>query len=375
MSAETPSDVVDARRWGLRARRAAVVLALAAMALSGVSGGGVRRSFLARRTIRHDPAAGYSCYVMGDPADVVRLTRPGLVLEGGGTDIDESFRWMIGRSGGGDFVVIRTTGRDAYNSYIYNLAAPCGARPDSVTTLVIASKAAASHPFVVSTVRNAEALWIAGGDQSKHVAWWHGTPVAAAVDELAARGVPVGGTSSGLAVMGQYVYSAEADLPKAERLLSSEVLRDPFHPRVTLRRDVLRLPLLRDALLEPHFLQESRHGRMATFLARIAAGGGGGGREVRGLGIDRATALLVEADGRARVITGPGHPFGRATFFRMTVPAKVCRPGEPLTVGGIAIAEFGPGATLDLKDWGSRGGAGYLLSVDAGSPRMRRIVR
>jgi cyanophycinase len=44
---------------------------------------------------------------------VVTPTLLGLVLEGGGTDIDESYRWMIERSGGGDFLVIRTSGTDA----------------------------------------------------------------------------------------------------------------------------------------------------------------------------------------------------------------------------------------------------------------------
>lgn len=40
---------------------------------------------------------------------------------GGGTDVDAAFKWMIERSGGGNFVVIRTAGTDAYNPYIYNL--------------------------------------------------------------------------------------------------------------------------------------------------------------------------------------------------------------------------------------------------------------
>jgi hypothetical protein len=34
---------------------------------------------------------------------------------GGGTDVDAAFQWMCQRSGGGDFLVIRATGTDAYN--------------------------------------------------------------------------------------------------------------------------------------------------------------------------------------------------------------------------------------------------------------------
>lgn len=40
---------------------------------------------------------------------------------GGSTDVDEAFRWMIHLSGGGDFLVIRASGTDAYNDYIYSM--------------------------------------------------------------------------------------------------------------------------------------------------------------------------------------------------------------------------------------------------------------
>ena len=76
----------------------------------------------------------------------------------GGTDVDAAFRWMIGKAGGGDFVVIRATGTDAYNPYIYGLGTV-----DSVETVIIKNRAAASDAFVMDKIRNAEALFIAGG--------------------------------------------------------------------------------------------------------------------------------------------------------------------------------------------------------------------
>jgi cyanophycinase-like exopeptidase len=144
----------------------------------------------------------YQYHVVGNPDDVRTRTRPGLVLEGGGRDIDESFLWMIERSGGGDFVVIRATGTDAYNPYIAGMRTPGGLKADSVATLIIPSREAAFDPFVIETIRNAEALWIAGGDQAHYVIHWKGTPVIDAIHAVIARGAPVGGTSSGLAVMG-----------------------------------------------------------------------------------------------------------------------------------------------------------------------------
>ncbi len=92
------------------------------------------------------PPVPYEYYLTGSAADVSPVTTPGTVLMGGGTDVDEAFRWQIARSGGGDFVVIRATGKNGYNKYIDRLGAV-----DSVETLVIPSVQAANDPFVSIT--------------------------------------------------------------------------------------------------------------------------------------------------------------------------------------------------------------------------------
>ena len=338
----------------------AVCAALAAVAAGHRAG----RSFLARRLVLGGEAAGYRYDLVGNPADVRPATRPGLVLEGGGTDIDEALLWMIDRSGGGDFLVLRTSGTDAYNDDVFDMTTPRGRRADSVATLIVASRAASVDPFVARTIRSAEALWIAGGDQALHVARWRGTPVADAIHDLVTRGVPVGGTSSGLAVMGEYAYTSEADGPEEPHLTSTQALRDPHHPRVTVRGDFLHLPFLGGVILEPHFLQESRYGRMAVFLGRIAAEGRV--REARGIGIDRRTALLVEPDGSGRVITRPEHPFGKVVLFRRVAPTAVVGPGRGPGAADIEVEEFGPGDRVDLLRWGGTGGVAYRLSIEGG---------
>ena len=111
---------------------------------------------------------------------------------------------MCQRSGNGDFLVIRATGTDAYNPYIQQL---CPGE-NSVATLIIPNLSAASDPFVAATIRNAEALWIAGGDQSDYINFWKGTPVQVAINDVIARGAPIGGTSAGMNVLTQFLYSA-----------------------------------------------------------------------------------------------------------------------------------------------------------------------
>ena len=135
----------------------------------------------------------YKYYAVGDTKDVAlpRPAYPTLVLMGGGPDVDDAFKWMIRKGGGGNVVVIRASGTDAYNPYIFAMG---GAR--SVETLVLPSRAAASDPFVLERVRGAEALFIAGGDQSDYLRFWKDTPLETALQELANRNVPLGGTSA-----------------------------------------------------------------------------------------------------------------------------------------------------------------------------------
>src|SRR5690349_22257480 len=131
-------------------------------------------------------AKQYSYFRVGNTNDVTTPTTGGTVLMGGGTDVDAAFQWMCGRSGNGDFLVIRATGTDAYNPYIQQL---CPSE-NSVATLIIPNNAAANDPFVAATIRNAEAIWIAGGDQSNYINYWTGTPVQSNLNDAIARGVP-----------------------------------------------------------------------------------------------------------------------------------------------------------------------------------------
>jgi len=52
--------------------------------------------------------------IIGDTAEVRTRTKTGVVLMGGGKDVDAAFKWMIGKSGGGNVVIIRASGTNAF---------------------------------------------------------------------------------------------------------------------------------------------------------------------------------------------------------------------------------------------------------------------
>ena len=305
---------------------------------------------------RTSAAQGYEHFIVGNPADVTRATSGLTVLHGGGSDIDEIFTRMGAAAGGGDFVVIRASGTDAYNPYIYEL---CGC--DSVETIVFKNRQAAFDPFVIGRIRQAEAVWIAGGDQSNYVKFWKNTPIETEINALAARPAPIGGLSAGTAIMGEFVYSAMS----ASSLTSSEGLADPFHRDLTLDRDFLRLPQLDGLITDQHLEERDRMGRTVAFLARLVHDGWTA--DGKAVAADRETALHVNpTDGTAEVLSEPHHQTPYVYFLRAPGPPEVCRPKTPLTYRNVTVYRIGPGGTFDLRAWAGSGGISYTLTAEAG---------
>jgi cyanophycinase len=301
-------------------------------------------------------APGYSSFIVGNPADVVRPTTGLWVMQGGGTDVDENFVRMGAASGGGDFVVIRFGGTDAYNQYILDL---CGC--DSVETIVFKNKNASTDPVVINKIRNAEALFIAGGDQSNYVNLWKNTPIEDAINFVASKPAPIGGTSAGMAVMSQFINSANAKFT----LTSTMALANPFDPNLVLDRDFLALSGLQGIITDQHLIERDRIGRTMAFMARIVANGWT--NDAKAIAADRETTAIVNpANNTIEVIATSDHPTPYVYFMRRSGPAEICQPGVPLTYRNVTIYRIGPGGSFDLDNWHGSGGIAYTLSAEAG---------
>jgi len=308
------------------------------------------------------PNAGFRHYLVGNPADVVRSTSGLLVPQGGGDDVDANYVRMGEAAGGGDFVVLRASGDDDYNEYIFGLC-----HCDSVETIVFESREAAFDLGVVEAIRNAEAIFIGGGDQSNYVRYWKGTPVEDAINFVAAKPAPIGGTSAGMAIMGEFSYSAMSP----ESLTSEVALADPYAADVTLERDFLVLPGLRGVLTDQHLWERDRIGRTVALMARLVQDGWA--TQARAIAADRETAVHIDpVTGTAQVFATADHPTPYAYFMRTTHTPERCQPGQPLTIHDIEVYRLAPGGRFDLAAWQGHGGIAYALSVDHGQLRSSR---
>ncbi len=305
---------------------------------------------------------GFRHYLTGNAADVVRPNSGLLVLQGGGDDVDENYIQMGARGGGGDFVVLRATGADEYDPYIYGLC-----HCDSVETLVVDSREAAFDPYVIETVRNAEALFIAGGDQSNYVRFWKGTPLEDAINFVAAKPAPIGGTSAGMAILGEFLYSSMTPAS----LTSATALADPYAADVTLERDFLTLPRLKGLITDQHLQERDRIGRTVALLARLLQDRWT--PEARAIAADRETAVHIDPlTGIAQVFATADHPTPYAYFMSSSGLPDRCAPGQPLTIRDVEVYRLGPGGKFDLSAWKGEGGLAYRLSVEAGTLRSSR---
>jgi len=292
-------------------------------------------------------------YRIGSAADVAPATAAGTVLMGGGTDVDAAFKWLCLRGGNGDFLVIRATGTDGYNRYVQRLCPST----NSVATLIIDSTTAANSTFVQEKIGQAEVLWIAGGDQSNYINFWKSTAVQRLLNDHVAAGKPIGGTSAGLAVLTEFVYSALG----IAGVTSTEALANPFHEYITLDRDFVSIKDLQGVIGETHFSARDRMGRTLAFLCRLHTDYSQA--MPRAIALNEATALQI-SNGQAEVVGSSKS--SNAYFIAAPGGAETCVANTPLTYQDVAVRKVRPGGKFDVAGWSGTAGTAYTVTAEAG---------
>jgi len=289
-------------------------------------------------------AQSYTQSRAGNGENVSGKPSAGYLLAGGGGTPEAAYRWFAAKAGGGDAVVLRASGADAMNAVLMKTGVV-----NSATSYVIKAREAASDSALVDAVQKASLLFFAGGDQWNYVRMWKGTPLGEAIQSRIAAGVPIGGSSAGLAIMGEHGFSAEFDT-----VVSRDALANPFDKRVAIESDFIRIPLLAGIITDTHFAKRDRMGRLLAFLARL------GGR-ASAIAVDEGSALLLEHDGAAKVSGA-----GRVYFIKPKGAPAVCEAGKPLTFGGLSVYRLDASGSFNVKSWMGMGGTAYQLAVDQG---------
>ncbi|MGE9807623.1 MULTISPECIES: cyanophycinase [unclassified Janibacter] len=187
-----------------------------------------------------------------------------------------------------------------------------------------ANRREASDPEAVRRIDDATGVFMSGGSQLKLSQYLPGTPLGEALHRAHDRGAVVGGTSAGASIMSQFMISL-GDEGVTPRQHSSQLSHG--------------LSLLEGFVIDQHFGQRSRYGRLMSIIA--------GSPNLVGIGIDEDTALEV-TDAREAVVHGRGVVFVIDERSAVT-DAPDARSGAPLLVSGAVVHSLPAGATFDLE--------------------------
>ncbi len=280
---------------------------------------------------------------------------PRIVLMGGSAEVDPASKRFVEAAGGGDVLVLRATGSvTSYNDY-FRTGVGASPTPASVTSIRLDDPGVGDSGPVLCHLALAQAVWLAGGNQWNYLGVWP----PALQDSIAAVGLRggIGGTSAGAAALGEFAFDA-----RHGGVTSEDALADPFDHRVQVSRSPLGRPELAGYIVDQHFRQRDREGRLLVFLARMQHALE---RDtVFGVGLDERAALVIDDD-QFQVLAREGRA---AVFYRTTRRAEL-EPGQPLDMAGVERITLEDGAAgpwpLDFDAHPA-----VRLRVDAGVVRV-----
>lgn len=300
-------------------------------------------------------AQNYTTYFTGNQTDVVTTPSGGICMMGGASEHDEAMKWFLQRANGGDILVLRTSGSDGYNNYMYS---SLGVSVNSVESIVFNNASASTESYIHQRIQKAEAIWFAGGNQWNYISYWRNTAIDSLInDAISNRHIVIGGTSAGMAILGGYYFSAENG-----SITSATALSNPYHNRVKVdSTPFISNNYLGDVITDTHYDNPDRRGRHLVFLSRILKDYG---VAAKGIACDEYTAVCIDNNGIAMVY-GQSPNYDDNAYFIQTncelnsIIPENCSSGNPLNwnLGGKALAVYAVKGTnsgtntFDLNDW------------------------
>jgi hypothetical protein len=181
-----------------------------------------------------------------------------IILCGGGTVPPEAIEIFKSKVGQGKVVIVstgelRSRWKDNLTNYSFIL-------PEQLAK---------------TNLDNVKGLIIEGGDQNDYLTRTSGKHIRM----LHERGAIILGTSAGSMILGDVCFTAE------KGTINSEQAKNNIN--VYLCKGFTSIKWLRDCVVDTHYSERNRQGRLRVFMDRGVA--------TRGIGIDEATALYVDS--------------------------------------------------------------------------------
>jgi cyanophycinase len=228
-----------------------------------------------------------------------------------------------------------------------------GVRPES--------REDAHDPAVIAPLREATGIFMTGGNQLKLSGVISGTPFGEAIRDAHERGVIVAGTSAGASIQSSHMVAFGTG---------------GATPKQRMTQVAAGLGLLQDMVIDQHFDQRNRYGRLLMIVAQSP--------QLLGMGVDEDTAALISTtdDGQVMQVLGRG----AITIFdpaHIVTDAHEVQRSRPIMTSGIQLHVLTAGHAFHLgrrelvppagvPDDDARDQAAEALGV---SKDLRKLVR
>ena len=197
-----------------------------------------------------------------------------------------------------------------------------GAR--KATSIPFETRADAERDDLLDTLEQATGVFLTGGNQLQLSTILGGTQVARAIRRLNARGVTVGGTSAGAAILSEHMIAfgqgGATPIAGSVRLAPGLGLTNRF-------------------VIDQHFRQRDRLGRLLTALAYNPF--------AVGIGLDEDTAAFIAPDNTVHVEGSGGITVVDAAEVQFSSMDSVSE-GRPVCLLGMKLHILTQGATFNL---------------------------
>jgi cyanophycinase len=186
------------------------------------------------------------------------------------------------------------------------------------------SRAQARDPRYVEPLEAVSGIFMTGGNQLKLSSLITGTPFGDAIEDAYQRGVTVGGTSAGASILAEHMIAFGAG---------------GATPKQRMSQLSAGLGLLPGVVIDQHFEQRNRYGRLLSLVAQSPS--------LLGIGIDEDTAAVVHGNSRLEVVGR-----GAVTVVdgqNIVSNAFAAKRTSPLLISGAVIHILPAGSQFDLN--------------------------
>ena len=275
------------------------------------------------------------------PSKVPDGEERGWIIPIGGAEEKENDRAILARfvelCGGADadIVVIPTASKLLSTGPRYvEIFTDLGVR--SVESMDFDTRRDAEESRRVDRIERATGVFFTGGNQLRLATYLGGTAVAKAIRIANARGMHVAGTSAGASFLSEHMiaFGEEGSTPIAGMV-----------------RLAPGLGLTNRFIIDQHFRQRDRLGRLATSLAYNPF--------AVGIGLDEDTAAFISPDNTVEVLGSGGVTVVDAAGLQFSSMAQVDE-GQPVCLLGLSFHILVAGATFNLHT--RKASAGALLA-------------